>query len=105
MRKKTKQLGQILIEQGLITDEQLREALKVQERVPKSLGRILIDLQLIKETDLVRALAHQIGLEFVDLSEHDRERVRSHLLEYLRSHLGPRRFHRQRLDGAEGEEP
>ena len=43
MRKKTKQLGQILIEQGLISDEQLSEALKVQERVPKSLGRILID--------------------------------------------------------------
>ena len=70
MRKKTKQLGQILIEQGLISDEQLNEALKVQERVPKSLGRILIDLQLIKETDLVRALAHQIGLEFVDLSDY-----------------------------------
>jgi len=70
VRKKTKQLGQILIEQGLITDEQLREALKVQERVPKSLGRILIDLQLIKETDLVRALAHQIGLEFVDLADY-----------------------------------
>ncbi len=70
MRKKTKQLGQILIEQGLISDEQLHEALKVQERVPKSLGRILIDLQLIKETDLVRALAHQIGLEFVDLGDY-----------------------------------
>jgi type IV pilus assembly protein PilB len=67
VRKKTKQLGQILMEQGLISDEQLREALHVQERVPKSLGRILIDLHLIKETDLVRALAHQIGLEFVDL--------------------------------------
>ncbi len=70
MKKKTKQLGQILIEQDLITDDQLQEALKVQERVPKSLGRILIDLQLIKETDLVRALAHQIGLEFVDLSDY-----------------------------------
>src|SRR6266550_3000275 len=70
VKRKSKQLGQILIEQGLISDEQLREALKVQERVPKSLGRILIDLQLIKETDLVRALAHQIGLEFVDLSDY-----------------------------------
>ena len=70
MRKKTKQLGQILIEQGLISEGQLSEALKVQERVPKSLGRILIDLQLIKETDLVRALAHQIGLEFVDLGDY-----------------------------------
>ncbi len=70
MRQKTKQLGQILIEQGLISEDQLREALQVQERVPKSLGRILIDLHLIKETDLVRALAHQIGLEFVDLGDY-----------------------------------
>src|SRR5439155_4322678 len=36
----------------------------------KSLGRILVDLRLIKETDLVRALAEQIGLEFVDLGDY-----------------------------------
>ena len=52
-----------------------------------------------------KSLPAGIGLEFVELSEHDRERVRSHLLEYLRSQLGPRRFHRQRVSGAEGEEP
>jgi type IV pilus assembly protein PilB len=69
VRKKTKQLGQILIEQGLISEQQLQEALATQERVPKSLGRILIDLNLIREIDLVRALAQQIGLEFVDLGE------------------------------------
>ena len=69
MRKKTKQLGQILIEQGLISEQQLQEALETQERVPKSLGRILIDLNLIREIDLVRALAQQIGLEFVDLAD------------------------------------
>ena len=69
MKKKTKQLGQILIEQGLISEQQLQEALETQERVPKSLGRILIDLNLIREVDLVRALAEQIGMEFVDLGE------------------------------------
>jgi Tfp pilus assembly protein PilZ len=52
-----------------------------------------------------KSLPSGVGLEFVDISDHDRERVRSHLLEYLSSHLGPRRFHRQRLSGAEGEEP
>jgi type IV pilus assembly protein PilB len=62
-------LGQILIEQGLISEHQLQEALEQQERVPKSLGRILIDLNLIREIDLVRALAQQIGLEFVDLAD------------------------------------
>jgi type IV pilus assembly protein PilB len=70
MRKKTKQLGQILIEAGLINEDQLDHALREQERIPKSLGRILIDLGLIKEVDLVRALAQQVGLEFVDLSEY-----------------------------------
>jgi type IV pilus assembly protein PilB len=69
-KRKTKQLGQILIEQGLITDEQLERALEEHRRTPRSLGRVLIDLGLIRETDLVRALAEQVGLEFVDLSDH-----------------------------------
>jgi type IV pilus assembly protein PilB len=67
--KKKKQLGQILVEEGLITNDQLEFALKEQERVPKSIGRILIDHRMIREVDLVRALALQVGLEFVDLSE------------------------------------
>ena len=70
MKKKTKQLGQILVEDGLITGDQLAHALAEQERIPKSLGRILIDLGLIKEVDLVRSLAHQVGLEFIDLSDY-----------------------------------
>jgi Tfp pilus assembly protein PilZ len=52
-----------------------------------------------------KSLPAGVGLEFVEVSDRDRERVRTHLLEYLRSQLGPRRFHRQRMDGAEGEEP
>jgi type IV pilus assembly protein PilB len=70
VKKKTKQLGQILVEDGLITGDQLAHALAEQERIPKSLGRILIDLGLIKEVDLVRSLAHQVGLEFIDLSDY-----------------------------------
>lgn len=54
----------------MVTQEQVDAALAEQMRVPKSLGRILIDLRLIKETDLVRALAHQIGMEFVDLTDY-----------------------------------
>jgi type IV pilus assembly protein PilB len=69
-KRKTKQLGQILIEQGLIDDEQLEQALEEHRKTPKSLGRVLIDLGLIKESDLVRALAEQVGLEFVDLADY-----------------------------------
>lgn len=69
-QRKSKQLGQILLEQGLLTDEQLDRALEEHRNTPKSLGRVLIDLGYIRERDLVRALAEQVGLEFVDLAEY-----------------------------------
>jgi type IV pilus assembly protein PilB len=69
VKRKSKQLGQILIELGYITPEQLGSALEEHRKTPKSLGRVLIDLGMIKEADLVRALAEQVGLEFVDLNE------------------------------------
>jgi type IV pilus assembly protein PilB len=65
-----KQLGQILLEQGLITEEHLQHALEEHRNTRKSLGRVLIDLGYIRERDLVRALAEQVGLEFVDLTEY-----------------------------------
>ncbi len=70
VKRKSKQLGQILIELQMITPEQLETALEEHKRTPKSLGRVLIDMGMIKEGDLVRALAEQVGLEFVDLSEY-----------------------------------
>jgi type IV pilus assembly protein PilB len=72
-KKQAKQLGEILVEDGLITQEQLESALDEHKRVGKLLGRVLIDMGLIKESDLVRALAEQVGLEFVDLSEYQVE--------------------------------
>jgi type IV pilus assembly protein PilB len=69
-QRQPKQLGQILLEQGLISEEHLQRALDEHRNTPKSLGRVLIDLGYIRERDLVRALAEQVGLEFVDLTEY-----------------------------------
>jgi type IV pilus assembly protein PilB len=69
-KRKPKQLGQILLEQGLLEQDQLDRALEEHRNTPKSLGRVLIDLGYIRERDLVRALAEQVGLEFVDLTEY-----------------------------------
>jgi len=66
-----KQLGQILVDSGLITSEQLGEAQDLQRAQGRSLGRVLIDKGYVGERDLVRALAEQIGMPFVDLSETD----------------------------------
>src|SRR5436190_5971503 len=69
-KRKPKQLGQILMEQGLISQDQLDRALEEHRNTPKSLGRVLIDMGLIREPDLVRALFEQVGLEFVDLGDY-----------------------------------
>jgi type IV pilus assembly protein PilB len=69
LAKKTKHLDEILLEQNLITQEQLDHAQAEQQTSGKRLGRVLIDLGMVKEQDLVAALASQIGLRFVDLSD------------------------------------
>jgi len=68
--KKTKGLGDVLVDEGLITSEQLQNAVAEQQRLGRSLGRVLVDLGLVREPELVSALARKIGLEFVDLEEH-----------------------------------
>jgi type IV pilus assembly protein PilB len=67
--KRTRALGEILVDDGLITQEQLDEARRDSEQSGKSLGRTLIDLGLVGEAALVKALATQIGLPFMDLSD------------------------------------
>jgi type IV pilus assembly protein PilB len=62
------QLGRLLVERGLVAPDQLEIALDEQIRSNRSLGRVLIEMGLVREDDLVATLAHQVGLDFVDLS-------------------------------------
>jgi type IV pilus assembly protein PilB len=64
------QLGTLLLERGLVTEEQLETALEEQRQSRKSLGRVLIDAGIVSEGDLVSTLAARIGLEFVDLLDY-----------------------------------
>ncbi|MBC7374216.1 MAG: Flp pilus assembly complex ATPase component TadA, partial [Frankiales bacterium] len=65
-----KQLGDILLEGGHVTREQLANAVEEQRRVGRRLGRVLVELGVLSEGQLVAALATQIGLKFVDLSDY-----------------------------------
>jgi type IV pilus assembly protein PilB len=65
-----KQLGDILIEGGLVTQEELAGAVEEQQRLGRSLGRVLVDLGILTESQLVAALATQIGMKFVDLTDY-----------------------------------
>ena len=61
------QLGDLLVESGVLTPEQLTEALIVQREEQKYLGEVLLELEMIEQTTLYSALAQQAGLPFVRL--------------------------------------
>jgi len=65
-----KQLGDVLLEGGLVTPVQLEVALEEQRRLGRAFGRVLVDLQILTEGQLVASLAEQIGMRFVDLSDY-----------------------------------
>lgn len=70
MANQKMKLGEVLLQEGLISQEQLSEALEEQQRLKRSLGRILIDRGFVTESSFVAVLAKQVGLEFVDLTEY-----------------------------------
>jgi len=65
-----RQLGEILVSEGLSTPAQVSSALEEQKRAGRTLGRVLVDRGVLTEAQLVSALARQIGMRFVDLSDY-----------------------------------
>ena len=70
-----KQLGEILLEEGLVTEGQLMAAIDEQTIRKQSLGRTLVELGALSEAQLVQALASQVGMEFIDLDEYGVDRL------------------------------
>ena len=67
--KRPKRLGDILIAAGLITQEQLEEALAKQKGSGKRLGTVLQEEGYITELEMIEALQMQLGIEFIDLNK------------------------------------
>lgn len=65
---KNVRVGDILVAAGLVTREQVEEALATQEKGKKKrIGTLLIEKGLITETQLLSALSTKFGLRFLDL--------------------------------------
>ena len=69
-------IGDLLVEEGLITHEQLMQALSKQKEFKekgefKKIGEILIEEGYISEKQMALVLAKQLGIEFVDLYGED----------------------------------
>jgi general secretion pathway protein E/type IV pilus assembly protein PilB len=61
-------IGQILIDQGILTEDQLRIALLEQTKSHVPVGRILVQLGFVSEATLRDALSEKLGLQSVDLA-------------------------------------
>jgi type IV pilus assembly protein PilB len=60
-------LGEVLVDRGEITPEQLKMALSAQTADGRRLGEIMVELGLVSETSVTEGLAAQLGLETIDL--------------------------------------
>ena len=61
----------MLIELGLLTEDQLKQALEFQSKEKDRLGTILIKHNFITERQLIDALRMQLGIEYIDLTKVD----------------------------------
>lgn len=68
-----KRLGELLLEEGLIKEDQIAEALKKQHETGELLGEVLIRLGHVSEGDIARSIARQFGLPFILAGDYDIE--------------------------------
>ena len=60
-------LGDVLVQQRLISQEQLQQTLELQRQTGKKVGRLLIETGVITEELLANGLARQMRIPFVNL--------------------------------------
>jgi len=65
LRSKPKRLGELLVEKGVLTEDQCKQALDFQKKTGKRLGQIVIELGLVKEDELLQVLSKQMDLPHI----------------------------------------
>lgn len=68
MLYKALKLGEMLVQSGDLTEEQLQSALAKQKNTSKKLGEILVDEGFLPEKRLLNYLATQLGIPYVNLN-------------------------------------
>ncbi|TXI96771.1 MAG: type II/IV secretion system protein [Burkholderiaceae bacterium] len=64
-------LGEILVQQKLITEEQLQFALLDQKRTGRKLGRVFVENRFVTEDQISQAMAKQLNISFVNLRQYN----------------------------------
>jgi len=68
-------LGETLASRGLVSEQQLGEAVAEQSRTGSRIGEVLVHGGALEETELLRVLSEQLDMPTVDLSDFDAERA------------------------------
>ncbi len=68
--KKRLRLGDALLQDGLVNDEQLQKALEIQKQSGKRLGAVLVEMGVVTENDIVTVLGKQLGIPYINLSNY-----------------------------------
>ncbi|MGZ5028218.1 MAG: GspE/PulE family protein [Methylobacter sp.] len=66
-------IGDLLVQNQIITQEQLESALAEQKKTGRQLGRTLINLNVISETELLNFLSQQLKIPFLDILQYPRK--------------------------------
>jgi hypothetical protein len=66
-----KQLGELLIERGIIDRQQLEKALKLQQEKGGLIGEIIVGLGFAQEEQIAQALTAQYGFPYLPLTNYD----------------------------------
>lgn len=65
-----KQLGEMLVEYGLVEPEKLEEALEIQSKTGEKLGKVLKDMGAVSKQELIEILGIQLGIPQVNLQRY-----------------------------------
>ena len=66
-----KRLGELLVEQGLLSDAQVQDALRMQHQSGLLFGETLVQQNLITEDKMVSVLVSQFGIPFIQPSTYN----------------------------------
>jgi len=89
MARKRKKLGEILLSWGIIDEDALAQGLEYGMKQGKRIGEALVELELCTEAEVIKALATQLGAEYVDLDKFVVPRESLNLIpsDIIRKHL------------------
>lgn len=66
MARKRRKVGEILQDWGLVTEQQVENAMKVAQGNHRRIGEVMVEMGVVNDTDVAKAIASQYGLDYIE---------------------------------------